>query len=196
MSDLCEPCKSLGYTVIAHYQGKPAGASNSGQRVPPKCYYHHFDMPLPKSVTGQSASSPLENEDEERDDEAQPLKQEVPAVKIKGIELTKQCRCSPECPVRLRADSMHNYAKGHKRAAAVAAPVATPKITVPVLQAIPEVVEGATQNISVPLDVAIYEAKEEKTIAVNVSERFLDHTWGHLSLEQKAELLFGKNCAL
>lgn len=43
----CVPCKKIGLSIAAHYQ--PGGGK------PAQCYYHHFGMPLPKSLQDKIA---------------------------------------------------------------------------------------------------------------------------------------------
>lgn len=176
--ELCGPCKDLGYTVIAHYQGKSASASRDGKSTPPKCYYHHFDMPLPRSITGKD--SPTKERDVIANPE--PPKQYQPAMrqtmKIREGEPTKRCACSPDCDKMLRADSSHNYYMGHRQKAkiVVAGPIASQ-----VVQSEPsiEVIPTAPVNGS------------DKTITVHVTEKALNHIWDRLTLPEKAKVIFG-----
>jgi len=46
----CDPCRKLGLSVVAHYQ--------AGGGKPAQCYYHHFNMPLPKNLQDKIASGP------------------------------------------------------------------------------------------------------------------------------------------
>lgn len=47
---LCEPCRQLGFDVVAHYNAVPASQSTDFKAKPAECYYHHFKMPLPAHI--------------------------------------------------------------------------------------------------------------------------------------------------
>jgi hypothetical protein len=60
----CAPCLRLGLQVVAHYDAD----LTSGKEA--ECYYHHFGMPLPKSIQEKIAQpNPAQTKVDNREDE-------------------------------------------------------------------------------------------------------------------------------
>lgn len=104
---ICSPCKDSGYNVIAHYQAVTSGSSRDGKAKPAMCYYHHFGMPLPSSITGKpSATKEADIVGQIKPEQEEPLLEHAkPARKC-------ACGCGKELPIHYSWD----FFRGHRKA--------------------------------------------------------------------------------
>lgn len=179
----CGPCKDAGYgNIIAHYHSHRH--PQTGQLIPAKCHYHHFNMPIPASVSGKA---PLVAGPYSPPEKAAEIQSTTETEKDMYKPLPKQpvgAKCACGCGTLLNG-SKWRYVRGHRPAGASHHKKEILKDT--------DIVVQKPVPASVILDRANKSGSQAIIVKdVLISETFIDAYWKRLTLDEKIDAIFGE----